>query len=101
MMNGLSKSGSVKSERSAHTMSRYELPAADTDLATIFETIESNKEKLEIADFAVSQTTLEDGAPRCPPYASAGSRVRGPANFCPARVARCFAVFLKFARLQP
>jgi hypothetical protein len=47
-------------------MSRYELPATDTDLATIFETLESNQAKLEIADFAVSQTTLEDGALRCP-----------------------------------
>lgn len=65
-MNGLCKSGSVKYERAAHTISRYELPAADTDLATIFETIESKQEELEIVDFAVSQTTLEDGASRCP-----------------------------------
>lgn len=65
-MKGLSKSGSVKCERSAHTLSRYELPATDTDLATIFETIESKQEELDIADFAVSQTTLEDGAPQCP-----------------------------------
>ena len=46
-------------------MSRYEIPSADTDLATIFETIENNQEELEIVDFSVSQTTLEDGARRC------------------------------------
>jgi hypothetical protein len=65
MMQGLSKSGSMKFERSAHTMSRYEIPSEDTDLATIFETIENNQEELEIVDFSVSQTTLEDGARRC------------------------------------
>ena len=97
MMNGLSKSGSVKSERSAHTMSRYELPATDTDLATIFETLESNQAKLEIADFAVSQTTLEDGALRFQRRRVLAAAC-GPADFCPARVARCFAVFLKFAQ---
>lgn len=64
MMNGLSKSGSVKYERAAHTMSRYEIPASDTNLATIFETLESKQDELEIADFSVSQTTLEDGTSR-------------------------------------
>ena len=62
MMNGLSKSSSVQCERAAHTMSRYEIPASDTDLASIFETIECKQEELEIVDFSVSQTTLEDGA---------------------------------------
>ena len=64
MMNGLTKSGSVKYERAAHTMSRYEIPASDTNLATIFETLESKQDELEIADFSVSQTTLEDGTSR-------------------------------------
>ena len=60
LMNSMSDSGSVKSEVSGHTMKRYEIPGADSDLATIFETVEAKKGELGIVDFSVSQTSLED-----------------------------------------
>ena len=60
LMDSMSDSGSVKSELSGHTMKRYEIPGADSDLATIFETVEAKKGELGIVDFSVSQTSLED-----------------------------------------
>ena len=44
----------------AHTIKHYEIPGADSDLATIFETVEAKKGELGIVDFSVSQTSLEE-----------------------------------------
>ena len=59
-MKGLTQSGTIKTETMALTMKRYEIPSEDSDLATIFETVQGAAEELGIVDFSVSQTTLED-----------------------------------------
>ena len=37
----------------------YQLPSADLTWASVFRKLESNKERLGITDYSVSQTTLE------------------------------------------
>ena len=60
LMKGLSEAGRVKAEESSTAVKRYEIPAEDADLATIFEVINSGAAEHHIVDFSVTQTTLED-----------------------------------------
>ena len=51
--------GSVLLERSTANSFRYRIPTADCHLADIFDKFESNKLALQLEDYSVGQTTLE------------------------------------------
>ena len=53
-------SSDITEEPSGTVVKRYEVPADDADLATIFELLNSKADELGIVDFSVTQTTLED-----------------------------------------
>ena len=50
----------VKEEPSGTRVRRYEVPSRDSDLAAIFELLTERATALNVVDFSVTQTTLED-----------------------------------------